>query len=132
MDSVQRSLATPFGLRTLAPQDPRYRGVHQGDVLARDAAYHQGTVWPWLVGAYVDARVALEPQSRAEILRELEPLIAQLANAGAGFVSEVFSGDPPHGPEGCPAQAWSVAELLRVLRWRRVTSSGRISRRAFG
>jgi len=111
LEAVRGALLTPYGLRTLSPDDARYRGQHGGDVLARDAAYHQGTVWPWLLGAYADAQRALDPEATLD----LEPLLRHLETAGVGYVSEVFGGDSPHAPEGCPAQAWSVAELLRIL-----------------
>jgi predicted glycogen debranching enzyme len=116
LDIVERELLTPFGIRTLSASDPDYRGVCAGDPLARDGAYHQGTVWPWLLGPYFDAvekvrgtdalRVAVGPVFRA--------VEGHLAQAGVGSVSEIFDGDPPHTPRGCIAQAWSVAELLRV------------------
>ncbi len=104
------SLLTPLGLRSLAPDDPRYRADHRGGPAERDAAYHQGTVWPWLIGPYVDAaRAAGVPVDGV-----LDGLDAHLADWGLGSVSETADGDPPHGATGCPFQAWSVAELLRV------------------
>ncbi|MDA8292396.1 MAG: glycogen debranching enzyme N-terminal domain-containing protein [Actinomycetota bacterium] len=103
-------LLTPLGLRSLAPADLAYRPVHRGDVASRDRAYHEGTVWPWLVGPYVDAC------DRLGVSREgvLDGLLAHLADDGIGSVSEAADGDAPHGATGCPFQAWSVAELLRV------------------
>jgi len=110
---VRQALLTPYGLRTLAPDDPRYRGVYAGDQWQRDTAYHQGTVWPWLLGPYVD--VALRAGERPEEVRQaLLPLVEHLRVAGLGSVSEVYDGDPPHRPDGCIAQAWSVGELLRA------------------
>ncbi len=115
---VERELLTPFGLRTLSPSDPNYAGRYQGNQQSRDAAYHQGTVWPWLLGPFVSAYVKInggtkEARERGgEILRGLEP---HLSEAGLGQVSEIFEGDAPHRPCGCFAQAWSVAEVLRAL-----------------
>lgn len=110
---VRQALLTPYGLRTLAPDDPRYRGVYAGDQWQRDTAYHQGTAWPWLLGPYVD--VALRAGEPPEAVREvLLPLVEHLRVAGVGTVSEVYDGDPPHRPGGCIAQAWSVGELLRA------------------
>jgi predicted glycogen debranching enzyme len=115
LEVVRRALWTPRGLRTLAPADARYRGLHAGDVSTRDAAYHNGTVWPWLLGAWVDAELAVDPQARTRIRRALDGVLSTLAQGAVGTVAEIFSGDPPHAPEGTPAQAWSVAELLRAL-----------------
>jgi predicted glycogen debranching enzyme len=107
---VARALLTPLGLRTLAPDDPAYRGAHRGDPAGRDGAYHQGTVWPWLIGPYTDAAAAVGlPAGEA-----LGGLVAHLAEWGIGSVSETADGDPPHAATGCPFQAWSVAELLRA------------------
>jgi predicted glycogen debranching enzyme len=108
---VGRALLTPLGLRTLAPSDPSYRGVHRGDPAARDGAYHQGTVWPWLIGPYVDAARAVGRTDQGV----LNGLIAHLGDWGVGSVSETADGDAPHAATGCPFQAWSVAELLRAL-----------------
>jgi glycogen debranching enzyme len=107
-----RELLTPLGLRSLAPSDPAYRPVHRGTQRERDAAYHQGTVWPWLLGAYVEAALAagLDPSGAAEGLE------GHLGEWGLGSVSETADGDAPHAATGCPMQAWSVAELLRARR----------------
>ncbi len=112
----RRHLLTPYGLRSLAPQDPAYRGRYQGNVWERDSAYHQGSVWAWLLGPFVEAarRVGSETAKQALPLL-LEPLLAHLDDAGLGSISEIFDGDWPHRPRGCFAQAWSVAELLRML-----------------
>jgi len=107
----EEKLLTPYGLRTLSPDDSRYRGIATGPQEERDAAYHQGTVWPWLIGAYADAVQRVRGERP-----KFPALIAHLADAGLGSISEVFDGDPPHTPRGCIAQAWSVAELLRVYR----------------
>ena len=118
LSRVRRCLLTPYGLRTLAPSAPGYRPLYEGGPAERDEAYHQGTVWPWL-GAYGEAvlRAAWDvPGSVRELLRTIRPLFAQhLGDAGIGSVSEIFDGDPPHLPNGCIAQAWSVAECLRLL-----------------
>jgi predicted glycogen debranching enzyme len=106
------SLVTPLGLRSLAPADPAFRPHHRGSPAERDAAYHEGTVWPWLIGPYVDAvrRVGLPADGL------LDGLVAHLGDWGLGSVSETADGAAPHTATGCPFQAWSVAELLRVLR----------------
>jgi glycogen debranching enzyme len=117
VEVVRRDLLTPYGLRTLSPRDPRYQGRCTGDQHARDGAYHQGTVWPWLLGPFVSAymNVADDKQAaRQEARSWLGSLKDHLRDAGLGQVSEIFDGDPPHHPRGCIAQAWSIAELLRV------------------
>jgi glycogen debranching enzyme len=118
VDRVEASLLTPLGLRTLAPDDPEYVGRYRGDPRTRDGAYHQGTVWPWLIGPFVDAWLAVRGRcavAKAEAReRFLPPLVAHLGTAGLGHVSEVADGDPPHAPGGCPFQAWSLGEFLRV------------------
>jgi len=117
LTQVERELLTPVGLRSLAPSDPAYRSRYGGPMAQRDGAYHQGTVWAWLIGPYVDAMVACAPRKAAarERAREiLAPLLAQVAQAGLGSIGEIFDGDPPHTPNGCPWQAWSVAEVLRA------------------
>ncbi len=117
--TVERELLTPLGLRTLAPGDPAYRPRYEGGVRDRDAAYHQGTVWPWLIGPFVDAwlRVNGDDQAHRDEARSrfLAPLQAHLRVAGLGHVSEIADGDPPHTPRGCPFQAWSTGELIRAL-----------------
>ncbi|GAA1772931.1 amylo-alpha-1,6-glucosidase [Luedemannella helvata] len=107
--AVGAALLTPLGLRTLATGENGYRGAHRGSPVARDHAYHQGTVWPWLIGPYVDAcrAVGLDPAGA------LDGLIAHLPDWGVGSVSETADGDAPHTATGCPFQAWSVAELAR-------------------
>jgi predicted glycogen debranching enzyme len=116
VDSVARELVTPVGLRSLARQHPDYKASYHGDLRTRDAAYHQGTVWSWLIGPYVDAWCKLRPRPRDEIRALLAGLVAHLGEAGVGSISEVFDAEPPFTPRGCIAQAWSVAELLRVWR----------------
>ncbi len=118
VECVRNHLLTPYGLRTLAPTEPGYRGRYEGGPFERDSAYHQGTVWPWLMGPYVEAYLRIHsfsPEAKAECRRLLDPLVAHLDEAGLGSISEVFDGDPPHRPNGCIAQAWSVAEVRRAL-----------------
>ena len=105
-------LLTPLGLRSLAPDDPAYRPLHRGSPAERDSAYHQGTVWPWLIGPYVDTarRVGVPTDDL------LEGLSGHLGDWGLGSVSETADGAAPHAATGCPFQAWSVAELLRARR----------------
>jgi predicted glycogen debranching enzyme len=115
--AVTEHLLTPYGLRTLAPGAPGYRGRYEGDQYARDSAYHQGTVWPWLLGPYLDGYFWLYgvgSDTRRHARELLAPLVAHLAEAGLGSISEVFDGDAPQYPRGCIAQAWSVATVLRV------------------
>ncbi|MFN0179241.1 MAG: amylo-alpha-1,6-glucosidase [Gemmatimonadales bacterium] len=118
VDTVERDLLTPLGLRTLAPSDPGYLGHYQGGPRERDGAYHQGTAWPWLLGPFVEAWLrirgntgATRQEARA---RFLAPLLAHLGTAGLGHISEIVDADPPHTPRGCPFQAWSVGEALRI------------------
>lgn len=114
---VEEHLLTPFGLRTLAPKDPAYRGRYEGGPAERDGAYHQGTAWPWLLGPYVAAFLETYgsgPQARDRMRAVLEPLRAFVLGDGLGQVPEIFDGDAPQDPRGCVAQAWSVAELLRA------------------
>jgi predicted glycogen debranching enzyme len=118
VDVVQRELLTPYGLRTLSREDSAYRGVYGGSPLERDGAYHQGTVWPWLMGPFITAYLSAygrNRKTRAQMEQWLKPFEQHLSDAGLGQISEVFDGDPPFHPGGCIAQAWSVAELLRIL-----------------
>jgi predicted glycogen debranching enzyme len=118
VDVLEEKLWTPLGLRTLAPGEPGYAGRYEGGPDQRDAAYHQGTAWPWLAGPFVEAWLRVRgstPQAIREAGRKfIEPLRAHLGEAGIGHVSECADGDPPHAPRGCPFQAWSVGELLRL------------------
>jgi len=118
VDLVEARLLTPMGLRTLAPGDPAYVGRYAGDRVQRDGAYHQGTVWPWLIGPFVEAWLRVRDNAAAAkaeaSARFLAPLRAHLGEAGLGHVSEVADGDAPHTPGGCPFQAWSLGELLRA------------------
>ncbi len=113
--SVERSLLTTYGLRSLSPDDPAYRGDYTGDPYRRDSCYHQGPVWAWLMGAYVAAYARVHGDPAAALAR-LRPFEHHLRDAGLGSVSEILEGDPPHLSAGCIAQAWSVAEVLRLWR----------------
>jgi predicted glycogen debranching enzyme len=113
VDVVRRRLLTPVGLRSLAPGSTNYRDKYYGDLRARDAAYHQGTVWAWLVGPWIDAWIKLHPDERGGAREFLEGLIGHLDDYGVGSIAEIFDAEPPYTPRGCIAQAWSVAEVLR-------------------
>ena len=114
---VERDLLTPRGLRTLSPADPNYIGRYEGGPRTRDGAYHQGTVWPWLMGPYITAYInTFGPEAGGRFASTwLENFEPHLNEACLGQVSEIFDGDAPHTPRGCIAQAWSVAELLRAI-----------------
>ena len=118
VDLVERTLLTPLGLRSLAPDDAGYIAHYRGGPTERDTAYHQGTVWPWLAGPFVEAWLRVHgnsPTAKATArTRFLQPLLDHLETAGLGHVSEVADGDPPHTPGGCPFQAWSLGELIRI------------------
>ncbi len=113
LNELHKHLYTSYGLRSLSPQAPSYRGVYQGDVSERDAAYHNGPVWGWLLGHYVMAHFRLHHDAEAA-LALLEPMRDHLLDAGLGCISEIFDGDPPHQSRGAPAQAWSVATVLEA------------------
>ncbi|HEX5000349.1 MAG TPA: amylo-alpha-1,6-glucosidase [Terriglobia bacterium] len=118
VDAVERDLFTPYGLRSLAPSDPQYRRRYEGDPVARDSAYHQGPVWAWLLGPFIDAYLKVNGRSRkpmGQARRWLSTMESHLGEEGLGHVSEIFDGDAPHRPRGCFAQAWSVAEILRAV-----------------
>ena len=120
VDCVERSLLTPLGLRSLAPEEPGYAAAYGGGPRARDAVYHQGTVWPWLIGPFVEAWVRVRdgaPEARREArARFLDPLLAYAAREGFGHLCEIADAEPPHAARGCPFQAWSLGELLRLDR----------------
>jgi glycogen debranching enzyme len=106
---------TPFGLRSLAPGHPDFKPRYDGDLRARDAAYHQGTIWGWLIGPFVDAWLKAFPNDRAGARRLLDGLGQELEAACIGTISEIYDAESPFLPRGCTAQAWSVAEALRAL-----------------
>lgn len=118
VQKVEEELLTPFGLRTLAPRDPRYVGRYEGGIESRDGAYHQGTVWPWLMGPFITAYLKVNGGTQVARARAREMLghfDEHLRDAGLGQISEIFDGDPPYHPRGCAAQAWSVSEVLRAV-----------------
>jgi predicted glycogen debranching enzyme len=114
LDVAQRSLLTPVGLRSLAPDHRDYKRQYFGDLRTRDAAYHQGTVWGWLIGPFVDAWLAHNPGDLEGARSFVTPFLTHLDQGCVGSVSEIFDAEPPYTPRGCVAQAWSVAELLRT------------------
>jgi predicted glycogen debranching enzyme len=120
VDAVEARLWTPMGLRSLAPGDPAYRAHYEGGPVERDNAYHQGTAWPWLAGPFVEAWVRVRgdtQEAREEARRRFfEPLLGQLRRVGLGHLTEIADAEPPFTPRGCPFQAWSMGELLRLDR----------------
>jgi len=115
VDAVGRSLLTSHGLRSLAPDHPQYQGVYGGDRYQRDGAYHQGTVWGWLIGHFIQAHLAVygdRPQAKTL----LTPMVDQLRSGCLGTLGEISDGDAPFTPRGAFAQAWTVAEVLRIWR----------------
>ena len=115
MGAVEKALLTPVGLRSLAPGSPEYHANYHGDLRTRDAAYHQGTVWSWLVGPYIDALLRTHPDRRAQARDGLHGLVADMERSCLGQIAEIFDAEPPFQSRGCVAQAWGVAELLRAL-----------------
>ncbi len=118
VDKVEADLLTPVGLRSLSQRDPAYCPIYTGSPRDRDAAYHQGTVWAWPIGAFIDAFRRVHPngnQTEKRVSEILKGFERHLSDAGLGQISEIFDADPPHLPRGCFAQAWSVSEVLRVL-----------------
>lgn len=120
VEAVQTGLWTPAGVRTLAPDEPGYVPRYEGDVWHRDSAYHQGTVWPWLAGPFIEAWIRVHgntPEAKKLARQQFfEPLLSHLEQAGIGHLSEIADAEPPHTPRGCPFQAWSMGELLRLDR----------------
>ena len=117
VEVVERELLTPLGLRTLSPQDPNYKPHYEGGVRARDSEYHQGTVWPWLMGAFLSAYMKVhrgDPDSQKKAEFWFRAFDAQLRTGGLGQIPEIADAEPPFTPRGCIAQAWSVGELLRA------------------
>jgi len=115
VEAVRKKLLTPVGLRSLAPGEPDFKSRYFGDLRDRDAAYHQGTVWAWLIGPFIDAWLRVHPNDKAGAREFLAGFGPHLSEAGIGSISEVFDAEPPFTPRGCIAQAWSVAEVLRCL-----------------
>ncbi|HXF26456.1 MAG TPA: amylo-alpha-1,6-glucosidase, partial [Bryobacteraceae bacterium] len=118
MRVVEEKLLTPVGLRSLAPEDPKYKGRYEGSLDDRDAAYHQGTAWPWLLGPFVTAWLnafGRTPENLDHCRKMIAPMEARMHVFGLGTINEIYDGDAPQYPHGCVAQAWSVAELLRVI-----------------
>ena len=120
VETVHDRLLTPVGLRSLAPGHPDYKQSYVGDLVARDAAYHQGTVWGWLIGPFIDAWLKVHADDKEGARKFLMGFEAHLEEAGLGTISEIFDAEPPYAPRGCMAQAWSVAEVLRC--WVRTAS----------
>jgi predicted glycogen debranching enzyme len=120
VECLEQCLLTPIGLRSLAPDESGYAPRYEGDSSTRDAVYHQGTVWPWLMGSFVDAWLCVRGNTEAARVearsRFVEPLMSHLDEAGLGHVSEIADAEAPFVPRGCPFQAWSLGELLRVER----------------
>lgn len=117
VDKVYEKLYTPFGLRSLSPDDKNYKSIYTGDQYSRDAAYHQGTVWSYLLGAFADAIEYAYPEEKNERIKKIiEDFIPHLSTVGLGTISEIFDGDYPNNPKGCISQAWSVAEFLRIYK----------------
>ncbi len=117
VDICREHLRTPEGMRTLAPEDPSYRPRFKGDMIARDSAYHNGTVWPWLIGPYCEAVLragAFSDEAKAEAGASISTLVEHMASGCLGQITEVYDGDEPRDQEGCTAQAWSVSEVLRI------------------
>lgn len=122
MDVVRTRLLTPVGLRSLAPGHPDYKKQYDGDLRARDAAYHQGTVWAWLIGPFIDAWLRVHPDGKAEARSFLDGFIPHLDEFCLGTIAEIFDAEEPYFPRGCVAQAWSVAEVLRA--WVKTAQEG--------
>jgi glycogen debranching enzyme len=113
IDIAERELVTPVGLRSLSPNHPDYKPIYGGDLRSRDGAYHQGTVWAWLIGPFIDAWLKVHPDEKASARKFLERFPESMNENGIGTISEVFDAREPHTAGGCIAQAWSVAEVLR-------------------
>jgi glycogen debranching enzyme len=115
VDVARATLLTPVGLRSLSPDHPDFKPTYHGDLRTRDAAYHQGTVWAWLIGPFIDAWLKVYPDDVPGAHRALYGFVPHLDEACIGSISEVFDAEEPCTPRGCIAQAWSVAEVLRAL-----------------
>jgi predicted glycogen debranching enzyme len=125
LSAIRERLLTPFGLRSLAPGEPDYKPRYYGDLRSRDAAYHQGTVWAWLIGPWVDAWLKVQPGDKAGARCFVEECLGALGDFGLGTIGEIFDADPPYTPRGCIAQAWSVAEVLRC--WVKTAPDGPVT-----
>jgi len=112
---VKQRLLTPVGLRSLAPGERDYKKCYDGDLRSRDAAYHQGTVWAWLIGPFIDAWLRVHPNDLQKARSFLDAFRTEVRGACVGSISEIFDAEPPFRPRGCCAQAWSVAEVLRCF-----------------
>ena len=112
---VEKELLTPRGLRTLSPNNPNYKGIYKGDIIARDTAYHQGSAFPWLLGAFAEGYLRIHGKGGLELIKKIyNGFEDEMRKAGIGTISELYYGDPPHKGKGAISQAWSVAELLRI------------------
>jgi predicted glycogen debranching enzyme len=118
VEAVRRTLVTPVGLRSLSPSHPDYKRTYHGDLRTRDAAYHQGTVWGWLIGPFVDAWLKVHPNDHEGVRTLLSGFTDHLGEACIGTISEIFDAEEPFTARGCIAQAWSIAEVLRC--WRKI------------
>ncbi len=116
VEKVEKELLTPFGLRSLSPKDNNYHSKYSGPPSERDSAYHQGTVWAWLIGAFIDAHRKVFPNDEQKIKQIIENFKAHLRSGCIGQISEIFDAEAPHLPRGCFAQAWSVAEVIRIVK----------------
>jgi glycogen debranching enzyme len=115
LDVIEKELVTPRGLRTLSPKNPQYVGIYSGDQEERDSAYHQGTVWPWLLEHYVRGYLEIHKNSGLPLVEKLYAGFQEvISEYGIGSIGEIFDGDPPHNPVGTISQAWSVAALLQI------------------
>ena len=112
---IEEKLYTPVGLRSLQQDDVHYMHIYGGNTFKRDSSYHQGTVWSWLLGAYVDSLIKTRTE-KPKVRKVIDDLTYHLSEGCIGSVSEIFDGDAPHYPRGCIAQAWGVAEILRVIK----------------
>lgn len=115
LERVRSELLTPRGLRSLAPKNPLYKGVYTGNQAQRDQAYHQGSVYPWLLGHFIEGYLNIHGKSELKMAVDLYNGFKDvMTEHGIGTISEVYDGDPPHKPGGAISQAWSIAELLRI------------------
>jgi glycogen debranching enzyme len=128
IDVARKQLVTPYGLRSLAPCDPAYKASYDGDLRARDAAYHEGTVWAWLIGPFFDAWLRTYPEDWEGAQGLLASFDREMSEAGIGTISEIFDAESPFTSRGCIAQAWSVAEVLRCELKLRAVMADRLAR----